>query len=117
MRLNKRSLDLLAGVDPRLADLIDVSAQKVDYNVIVTEGYRTKERQAELVKMGKSQTQNSYHLRGKAVDVMVNDGWKFEDYRNFADVVKATAKERNVKITWGGDWKTLKDGPHFQIEE
>ena len=19
-------------------------------------------------------------------------------------------------ITWGGDWKTFKDGPHFQIE-
>ena len=25
-------------------------------------------------------------------------------------------EELNVKITWGGDWTSFRDGPHFQIE-
>ncbi|WP_049613866.1 M15 family metallopeptidase, partial [Yersinia pekkanenii] len=24
-------------------------------------------------------------------------------------------KDVGVPIEWGGDWKTLKDGPHFQL--
>ncbi|HGC3467746.1 TPA: M15 family metallopeptidase, partial [Escherichia coli] len=24
--------------------------------------------------------------------------------------------ELGIAIEWGGDWKTLKDGPHFQLK-
>jgi peptidoglycan L-alanyl-D-glutamate endopeptidase CwlK len=37
----------------------------------ITEGLRTKERQKELFSAGKSQTMNSRHLTGKAVDIAV----------------------------------------------
>ena len=30
--------------------------------------------------------------------------------------MKQAAKELGVNIVWGGDWKSFKDGPHFQIE-
>ncbi|EIL6013410.1 M15 family metallopeptidase, partial [Escherichia coli] len=26
------------------------------------------------------------------------------------------ATEQGIAIEWGGDWKTLKDGPHFQLK-
>ncbi|KQJ34255.1 M15 family metallopeptidase, partial [Escherichia coli] len=26
------------------------------------------------------------------------------------------AAELGTAIEWGGDWKTLKDGPHFQLK-
>ncbi|EHS4316222.1 M15 family metallopeptidase, partial [Escherichia coli] len=26
------------------------------------------------------------------------------------------AAEMGTAIEWGGDWKTLKDGPHFQLK-
>jgi peptidoglycan L-alanyl-D-glutamate endopeptidase CwlK len=91
-------------------------AEDLGMTVQITEGLRTLERQRQLVAAGKSKTMNSYHLNGRAVDVYVNNGWKFEDYQRFADIVKTVAKEHGQKITWGGDFRTLKDGPHFQIE-
>lgn len=91
-------------------------AEDLGITVQITEGLRTLERQRQLVAAGKSKTMNSYHLNGRAVDVYVNNGWKFEDYKAFADIVKIVAKEHGYTITWGGDFKTLKDGPHFQVE-
>ena len=29
--------------------------------------------------------------------------------------VKTAAEEEGVPIEWGGDWRTFKDGPHFQL--
>jgi peptidoglycan L-alanyl-D-glutamate endopeptidase CwlK len=30
--------------------------------------------------------------------------------------VKAAAVREGVPIVWGGDWKSLRDGPHFELE-
>jgi peptidoglycan L-alanyl-D-glutamate endopeptidase CwlK len=30
--------------------------------------------------------------------------------------MKAAAKELGVSIVWGGDWRTFKDGPHFELD-
>ena len=32
-----------------------------------------------------------------------------------ADAMKQAAEELDVDLEWGGDWKTFKDGPHFQL--
>lgn len=118
---NERSEELLAGVNPMLAQLMrNVEAQMPDAFEI-TEGIRNAERQAELVAAGKSQTMNSKHLTGNAVDIHVvgPDGqpnWDFEAYRPIADAAKAEAAALGIPdFVWGGDWKTLKDGVHFQI--
>ena len=34
----------------------------------------------------------------------------------FGDAMKAAAKELDIKIVWGGDWKKFPDGPHFQLD-
>jgi peptidoglycan L-alanyl-D-glutamate endopeptidase CwlK len=89
----------------------------VDFGV--TEGLRTQVRQGELVAAKKSQTMNSRHLTGDAVDVMayVNGAgtWEWKYYEDIACAFKRAAAELGVSIVWGGDWKTLKDGVHFEL--
>ena len=119
-KFSKRSLDNLKGVDERLVKLMEEVLSISPYDFGITEGLRTIEKQKEYVRTGKSQTMNSYHLKGKAVDIVVyKDGevtWDLKYYKEIADIVKETATEKGLKITWGGDWKTLVDGPHFQLE-
>lgn len=119
-KLSQRSTDRMAGVNEDLVRVVGLAITRSPLDFSVTEGLRTVERQRELVAQKKSQTMKSRHIVGEAVDICVLiDGkanWDFENYRKVADVFKACAKELGVTITWGGDWKTLKDGPHFQIE-
>ena len=119
-KFSNRSLNNLKGVDERLVDLMTEVLKRSKYDFGITEGLRTKERQAQLVKEGKSQTMNSYHLKGKAVDIVIYINnkvtWDLKYYKEVANQVKSLAAEKGLKITWGGDWKSLIDGPHFQLE-
>ena len=120
MSLNRTSLTRLRGVDQRLVDVIKEASKISTITFQVTEGLRTKERQAYLVKTGKSKTMNSYHLKGKAVDLVAMPGgevsWNLADYRKIDTVIQKAAKKAGVKITWGGTWKSIVDGVHWQIE-
>ena len=106
----------LAGVHPDLVRIVRrVAAEGADF--LVAEGLRTKERQAQLVKEGKSKTLNSRHLTGHAVDLWpVPTDWKdWNSFANLANKVKDAASQEGVAIEWGGDWKSFKDGPHYQL--
>ena len=123
---SKRSLNNLKGVHPLLVDLAHEALKRVPYDFIVTEGLRTKERQRQLKAAGKSQTMNSYHLPqedgyGHAIDIAIipPEGgvtWDNKYYEEEAKVFLQIAKEKGIKITWGGSWKTLYDTPHYQLE-
>lgn len=120
--LSQRSLDRLKGVHPDLVKVVKRAIEISEYDFMVVEGLRTKETQAEYVKKGVSQTMNSRHIIGQAVDLAPLENGAI-DWNNkkgqFDAVAKAmlqAAKELNVKITWGGTWKSLVDKPHFQIE-
>lgn len=123
---SKRSLDNLADVHPDLVNVVTRALQLTEVDFVVTEGLRSKERQAKLFKKGASHTLNSRHLTGHAIDLAAlddadNDGdtevsWAWPLYYKLADAMKAAAKELGVSITWGGDWKGIKkDGPHFEL--
>lgn len=107
-KLSKRSLKNLEGVDQRLVDVVHyaIEVTKIDFAVI--EGLRTTQRQRELVAAGASQTMNSKHLTGKAVDLMAYIGnrasWEFSVYDDIADAMKLAAIEIDVPICWGGAW-------------
>lgn len=77
-------------------------------------------RQKQLVAEGKSRTLKSKHLVGKAIDVVAYvDGdvtWDMKHYRVVAEAFKKAAKELDIAIQWGGDWESLKDGPHFELD-
>jgi peptidoglycan L-alanyl-D-glutamate endopeptidase CwlK len=131
--MDARSTRNLIGVHPDLVKVVHKAAQKSSF--IVTEGLRTKERQAQLVKAGASQTMNSRHITGHAVDLaaVVNGEvrWDWSLYVAIANAMKAAALELNVPVRWGGTWKLLNDvkgpitakmlsrsfpdGPHFEL--
>lgn len=120
-KLSQRSLERLAGVNDDLVRVVKIAITRSPLDFSITEGLRTVERQRGLVAQKKSQTMKSRHVIGEAVDICILiDGkanWDFENYRKVADVFKTCAKELDVTITWGGDWVSFKDGPHFQIEK
>lgn len=114
MPLNERSRKNLVGVHPDLVLLTDAAAEEVSF--IVTEGRRSLERQKQLVAAGKSWTLDSRHLTGHAIDVVDPDGkYDIPDLDHIAKVFKAKAKEMNIPIVWGGDWKQ-RDTPHFELD-
>lgn len=117
--LGSRSLTNLQGVHPDLVKVVKRAIEITECDFTVIEGLRTKARQAQLVKSGASQTNNSRHLTGHAVDLAawVNGtvSWDWKYYNQIEKAVKQAAKELNVAIEWGGDWKKFKDGPHWQL--
>lgn len=118
--LGARSRAALRGVHPDLVRVVERAIQITPIDFIITEGLRTATRQAQLVKAGASQTMNSRHLSGHAVDVAAMIGskvrWDWPLYPRIAAAFKAAAKESGVPIVWGGDWKSLRDGPHFELD-
>lgn len=118
-KLGPTSLTRLNGVHPDLVKVVTRAIQISDVDFTVLEGLRTIERQRELVKAGASQTMNSRHLDGHAVDLgaWVDNrvDWSWPLYDKIAKAMKTAATELNVPLEWGGDFKTFKDGPHFQL--
>ena len=91
-----------------------------DTDFIVTEGLRTVERQRQLVAKGASQTMNSRHITGHAVDLAATvDGevrWDWPLYHRLATAMKEAARQLGIRMVWGGDWRSFKDGPHFELD-
>lgn len=119
--LNKKSIDRLSGVHFDLVAVVKLAIELSDIDFQVIEGVRSKARQEQLFKAGASQTLNSRHLTGHAVDLaaLVNDSirWDWPLYFKIADAMKKAATQLKIKIVWGGDWKTFKDGPHFELSK
>jgi peptidoglycan L-alanyl-D-glutamate endopeptidase CwlK len=117
--LSQRSKDRLKGVHPDLVKVIEEAIKESPLDFSISEGLRTKERQKVLFDSGKSQTMNSRHITGHAIDfAVIKDGevtWDFKYYQLVADHIKKVAKELNVPIMWGGDWVSFKDGPHVEL--
>lgn len=128
--LTTRDKSRLEGVHPDLVRVVAKAARLAPFDFIVAEGLRSYERQKELFRLGKSTTMNSRHLKapnglGHAVDLIPwidldKDGdlelsWNWADYHKLAAVIKSVAKTEKVPLEWGGDWRTFKDGPHWQL--
>lgn len=76
-----------------------------------------------MVREGKSKAKwpRSKHntIPSKAVDVMPYpiDWNDLERLSKFSELVKKTAKRMNIKIRWGGNFKSFFDGPHWELVE
>ncbi len=115
MTISARCELRLAGVHP---DLMRVVRRAAAGGAMfrVTEGLRTPERQAELMRAGKTQTLNSRHLTGHAVDlaplVGTDVSWDWKHFFPMADAVADAARAEGVPLIWGGAWgRTVQDWP------
>jgi peptidoglycan L-alanyl-D-glutamate endopeptidase CwlK len=110
MTISARCELRLAGVHP---DLVRVVRRAAEGGALfrVEEGLRTVQRQRQLVAKGASQTMNSRHLTGHAVDLLplVNGqptfDWKY--YFPLADAVADATRAEGVPLIWGGAWGRL----------
>ena len=115
----------LSTCDNRLQKLFNEVIKEVDCTIIC--GARTLEDQQKAFKGGFSKIdgviKKSMHQVSAerplslAVDVLPFP-IKWDDVTGhtiFARKVLATAKKLGIKIVWGGDWKTFKDRPHYQL--
>lgn len=117
--LGQRSLQRLEGVHPDLVRVVKRAITLTPVDFVVLEGLRTKARQKQLVASGASQTMNSRHITGHAVDLGAYAAgsvrWDWPLYHRIAAAVKEAARLEGVPIEWGGDWKNFRDGPHWQL--
>lgn len=97
-------------------------AEKEGIKLRVTDGFRTFKEQDELYAKGRTKPGKivtnakggqSYHNYGLAVDVvpMVN-GWP--NYND--DYIRISQIGKSLGFTWGGDFASIKDKPHFHYD-
>ena len=117
--LSPRSKLSLSRAHPDLRRVIERAIEITEIDFVVTEVMRTSAKQKQLFAAGASKTMRSRHLTGHAADVAALVGgkvrWDWPLYAKIAQAVKQAAAELGVPIEWGGDWKSFKDGPHFQL--
>lgn len=119
VNLTPRDMQRLHGVHPDLVKVIEKAAVTSPIQFFVIEGMRTEGQEEINVQNGKSQTMDSRHLFGLAVDLGITlNGvltWDVPSYTKLADIMLAAAASLNIPIVWGGSWKTLKDYDHFEL--
>lgn len=99
-----------------LLDAAKLIQKATELGFVVTGGelYRTAEQQALYVKAGRSQTMKSNHLRRCAIDLnFFRDGALTYD-RELLRPLGAYWEALDPKNTWGGNWNSFKDVPHFE---
>lgn len=106
--LSERSKSRLEGVEPKLVAVTELAIEYTKIDFGVTCGLRTVQEQQELVDSGASQTMNSKHLDGRAVDVVAYIGpritWELNVYDDVAEAFKEAATELDVALRWGAAW-------------
>lgn len=145
-KFSKASLDRLATVDPQLRRVAHRALELSQVDFVVVQGGRTLDEQKRLYGKGRTAAQckakgvpveyarpneakvtwtlNSSHIGGKAIDVApyVDGGIQWDDsgkrglWPKIAAAFKQASEELGIPITWGGDWTTTVDRPHFELK-
>lgn len=136
-----RSAKSLEGVHPDLVRVAERVRQTSTVPFVILEGLRTLAQQKANVAKGVSQTMDSRHLTGHAIDAapLKANGqvsWDWPDYYPLAAVFATAAAELGVPLRWGGNWNEdfgrvrsaadaeamhkrytgrLPDGPHYEL--
>lgn len=139
-QFGKRSLDSLKGVHPDLIKLMKEAIKDTPVDFTIVQGVRTASEQKALYAKGRTapgpKVTNLDGYRKKSNHQPKDDGFGYAvdlypyvngsvqvDHPNvlnwqkqIANHIKVVAKELNIIIVWGGDWKTPFDPPHFEIK-
>lgn len=91
-------------------------------NVLITETYRSQNRQNYLYEQGRTRpgkkvtwTYTSRHTSRRAWDICENI--KGREYANPSFFKRCAEVAADLGITWGGDWNSTPDTPHFEIDQ
>jgi len=119
---DKRIQSLHPAVRMKATEFIKQANEEMDGTTIrVAQGYRTYEEQDAIYAQGRTAPGNkvtnakggqSNHNFGLAFDIVGITGGKMNydlDYKTLSEI------GRKLGFEWGGDWKSIKDNPHFQM--
>ena len=132
-KLSKRSKQRLEGIEPVLIEIIEdaITDSPIDFGIPQYGGLRTAEDQNKLYQQGRElpgsiitnvdgYDKKSYHQTGKAFDIYAyTDGrasWNIGHLSRIARHLQEVAKSYGIDLEWGGDFRSFKDYPHFQIK-
>lgn len=115
-----RDINQLLPMAQKACRLFLAECEKEGLTVLITETYRTQERQNELYAQGRTKsgkkvtwTKNSRHTSRLAWDICKNK--KGEEYSDIDFFEKCGEIANRLDIIWGGDWIDRPDRPHFEI--
>lgn len=136
-RLSKRSNDNLEGVHPHLVRSILAALEGCPVDFTIVAGVRTAEQQAALFAKGRtapgaivtkadgvvklSKHQPAPDGFGHAVDLYpyydgaVQVNAPIGMFERIARHIQGVGAALGYSIVWGGDWKSFRDAPHFEI--
>lgn len=134
--LGKTSLQNLKGVHPNLVKVITEAIKDTPIDFTVTSGVRTTAEQKALYAQGRTSkgsiVTNADGVKNKSNHQAKNDGYghaidlcpyvngklDWNTTSNFKIIsahIIATAKCLGIKVTWGGNFKSIVDLPHFEL--
>lgn len=140
--LSNTSKDRLKGVLPIMVAAFDAAIQHPDcpedFGIPANGGLRTTEEQQALFAQGRSKpgmivtktdgiVRKSNHQAkktgyGHAIDIYIYDHktksavWDKKRLGTVARHIQKVALEKfNLKVSWGGDWESFRDYPHFEV--
>jgi peptidoglycan L-alanyl-D-glutamate endopeptidase CwlK len=132
MKLSKKSIAKLYTCHPDIVKVMGAAIVDSPYDFMITHGHRSLEEQAGLYAKGRTapgrivtyldgHNKKSRHnlVPAMACDIAVfvekKLTWDETYYKIVAGHIKIVAKKLGIALKWGGDWKTFKDYPHFEL--
>lgn len=99
-----------------LLDVCKLISYATNLGFVVTGGelWRTAEQQAIYVKTGRSKTMASNHLRRCAIDLNFFQRGELCYDRVALRPIGEYWESLDEKNSWGGNWNSFKDVPHFE---
>lgn len=84
------------------------------YEFTFGEARRTVDQQKIYVQTGRSKTMDSYHIKGLAVDLNFFKDGKYLVTKEELQPIGDTWEIICAANSWGGNWNSFKDVPHFE---
>lgn len=98
----------------KIGELIDKAAAH-GLELYVQEGYRSPEAQAKIPSANtRAKPGFSFHNYGLAADIVFRNNTGGPSWDEKHDWKRLGELGRTIGLEWGGDWKSIKDRPHFQ---
>ena len=122
--INSRKIEDLKPLAQTACNIFMKECKKANLNVCITQTLRDAEYQNSLYQQGRTKPgsivtncdgykKKSNHQSGYAWDICLNVNGK--EYSDSSFFEKCGAIARKLDITWGGDWTSFRDTPHFEI--
>lgn len=124
-KLSNTSKKRLSTCDEKIQKVIKEAIKTSPIDFGVSEGHRTLEKQQAYYRDGKSTLngidKKSRHqsMPSEAIDLYAYDKgakWDEKSLTLLAGHILGTANRLGVDLVWGGNWKTFKDMPHFELK-